>query len=114
MARPLASACRDIAENIALIDQFTSGKTQQQFSNDALLVAAVERCIERISEASRSIPDHIKMQYPQHPWRDIANIGNILRHRYETIDTGIIWAVVAYDLPALRTVVEKIRQDIGK
>jgi uncharacterized protein with HEPN domain len=108
MARPLASACQDIIDNIALIERFTAGRTRHQFSGDLLLVAAVERCLERISEASRSIPDAIKANYPQQPWRDVANIGNVLRHRYETVDNGMIWSVVAHDLPSLKHTIEQI------
>ena len=60
MARPLAAALDDIASNIELIERFTSGKTEQDYNGDPLLSAAVERCLERISEASRSIPDDVK------------------------------------------------------
>jgi uncharacterized protein with HEPN domain len=108
MARPPASAYRDIIQNIEFIERFTAGQTQHQFSANLLLVAAVERCLERISEASRSIPETIKAKYPQQPWRDIANIGNILRHRYDTVDDGMIWSVVTHDLPSLKHTVERI------
>jgi uncharacterized protein with HEPN domain len=108
MVRPLASACRDIIQNIEFVERFTAGQTQDRFSANLLLVAAVERCLERISEASRSIPDAIKANNPQQPWRDIANIGNILRHRYDTVDDGMIWSVVTHDLPSLKYTVEQI------
>ena len=42
----------------------------------------VERAIEIISEASRHIPDDMKATAPEIPWRQIAGIGNVLRHDY--------------------------------
>lgn len=72
------------------------------------LADAVERCIERISEASRSIPDAIKANYPHEPWRDIATIGNVLRHNYDRVDRCILWAVIITDLPSLKVVITKI------
>jgi uncharacterized protein with HEPN domain len=35
-------------------------------------------------------------------WKDIAGIGNILRHEYQYIDAAIIWKAVKNDLPPLK------------
>jgi uncharacterized protein with HEPN domain len=35
-------------------------------------------------------------------WKDIAGIGNILRHDYQRVDGQIIWNAVKDDLPALK------------
>jgi uncharacterized protein with HEPN domain len=35
-------------------------------------------------------------------WKDIAGIGNILRHDYQRIDAAIIWKAVKDDLPPLK------------
>lgn len=50
-----------------------------------MLRDAIERNIERISEASRRLPDDLKAGYPSIPWRDIAGIGNVLRHGYDAV-----------------------------
>lgn len=41
---------------------------------------AAERLVEIISEASRRIPQEWKNEFPNVPWRDIAAVGNVLRH----------------------------------
>jgi uncharacterized protein with HEPN domain len=61
-----------------------------------------------ISEAVRHIPQSDRDDHPQIPWRDIASVGNILRHGYDIIDPQRIWAVVELDLPALKTAIENI------
>jgi uncharacterized protein with HEPN domain len=35
-------------------------------------------------------------------WKDIAGIGNILRHEYQYIDAAIIWKAVKNGLPPLK------------
>ena len=47
----------DILENIALIEQFTKGMNAQSFREDPMASNAVERCLERISEAARKLGD---------------------------------------------------------
>ncbi|MGY2052838.1 HepT-like ribonuclease domain-containing protein [Methylobacterium sp. JK268] len=39
------------------------------------------------------------------PWREIAAIGNKLRHEYNRVDDLIIWQVATKALPSLRVVV---------
>jgi uncharacterized protein with HEPN domain len=46
------------------------------------------------SEASRSIPDDLKVLSPHIPWRKIAGIGNLLRHEYQHVEPLIIWNIV--------------------
>jgi uncharacterized protein with HEPN domain len=45
---------------------------------------------------------------PEIPWRNIAGIGNILRHAYPIVDDSLVWAVVVRDLPPLKAVIEQI------
>jgi Ribonuclease HepT-like len=64
-----------------------------------MLRDAVERNSERISEASRHIPEHLKTRHSEIPWPKVAGIGNILRHAYPIVDDSMVWEVVARDLP---------------
>ena len=55
------------------------------------MARTAERSIEIISEASRHT---LKDQYPEIPWKQIAGIGNILRHDYGIVDDRITWDVI--------------------
>jgi uncharacterized protein with HEPN domain len=66
---------------------------------------AVELGIEIISEASRQVPDELKLQYRHIYWQEIAGIGNLIRHEYGRIDDRIMWRVVQKYLPELKVVV---------
>ncbi len=59
------------------------------------------------------IPAKRKAGHPEVPWRNIAGIGNVLRHGYRLVDHAIIWAVVRDDLPGLRVVVEAMLEKLG-
>jgi uncharacterized protein with HEPN domain len=106
MARKASPALNDILDAIVGIESVTAGKSFVDFEKDWLLRRGVERAIEIISEASRRIPPELQDTRMDIPWRDVATIGNILRHRYQTISNRIIWDVVQNDLPALKTAIE--------
>ena len=97
-----------ISRSIAAIEGYWDGKTFAEFEASEPFRAATERHLLIISEAVRHIPQSDKNNHPQIPWREIAGIGNILRHGYDMIDPQRIWSVVIFDLPALRATIEEI------
>jgi uncharacterized protein with HEPN domain len=97
-----------ILRSIDAVLAYWKGKKKASFLRDELRRAATERHLEIISEASRHIPSEDKAKHRQIPWKDIASIGNILRHRYDTISDDRIWEIVTVDLAALRSAIEKI------
>src|SRR5882672_348053 len=90
----------DMLESIRGIEKALAGKTMRDYERSWLLRSAVERGIEVISEASRHLGRDLKAQHKDVRWKDIAGIGNILRHDYQRVDASIIWRAVKNDLPA--------------
>ena len=91
---------------ITAIGDYTAGKTFTDFQSDQLLIDAVERNIERLSEASRLLAEEMKAGYPDIPWREIAGIGSVLRHAYDRVAPKRIWQIVTDDLAPLKEAVE--------
>lgn len=106
---------RDRLEHIlaafTAIEVYISGKQEQEFVADRLLIDAVERNIERISEASRHLPEARRVRPPHIPWRAIAGIGNVLRHDYPQVDPVEIWLTVIRDLGPLKAAVLAMLRD---
>ncbi len=50
------------------------------FEENRLVYDAVERCLERISEAAAKLGDMAVHLMPDQPWQKIRSFGNILRH----------------------------------
>jgi uncharacterized protein with HEPN domain len=69
---------------------------------------AVERGLEIISEASRHVPDDLKALAADIPWRQIAAIGNLLRHEYQRADVMATWNIVDVHLPTLAIAIERM------
>lgn len=97
---------------IAGIERLTRGKTLADYADDMDGAAAVERHLERLSEASRHLPESIKQEHPEIPWRAVADLGNVLRHAYDQVLEERIWRIVEKDLPALKNAVLTMHRDL--
>jgi uncharacterized protein with HEPN domain len=92
-----------IVANIDRIDSHLAGKSFEQFETDLMLSDAVERCLQRITEASIRIgAERMAEIAPGVPFGEVRGLGNILRHEYEKIDLATVWDTVRHDLPVLR------------
>ena len=79
-----------------------------EFLADRMTRDAVERCLERITEAAVRIgPDRMEKIAPGLPLHEVRGLGNVLRHAYEAIDPKLIWDTVQNDLPPLRAACER-------
>lgn len=105
MARPLELIVEEMLDYIEQARSYTQDMTFDQYFSDARTQRAVERCIEVISEASRHVPDEIKVKYSDIPWSDVAGIGNVFRHEYHNVAARIVWDTVRVHLPQLQAVI---------
>ena len=79
---PVADRLRHMLDAIARIETLTVGKSFEDYAANWVIRDAVERNLERVSEASRHIPSDLKTQHKSVPWRAVAGLGNVLRHDY--------------------------------
>jgi uncharacterized protein with HEPN domain len=93
-------------DNIERIRLWTNGHTLETYRANLMLRDAAERCLERISEASRRLSQEARATQPHIPWRKVADIGNVLRHEYDDVADAEVSRIVADDLPALRSAVQ--------
>jgi uncharacterized protein with HEPN domain len=104
----LADRIRHILEAVDCIHAALGGKSYEVFVEDPLLRAGIERFLERISEASRHIPNEERVKAPEIAWQKMADFGNRLRHAYHGVDAKIVWDIVHHDLAPLRAFVENL------
>ena len=105
MKRSVRLRLTGMLDAMAGIEATVAGASFAEYARNWTMRRAVERGIEIISEASRHLPEELKARYPQIYWREIAGIGNLLRHEYGRVDDQIIWRVVEEYLPELKGVV---------
>ena len=97
-----------MASEVAAIEAALSTISFAEFAANWVMRSAVERGIERISEASRHIDPALLAEHPEVPWRQVADIGNWLRHAYEQVDPDQIWKVVKTDFGPLKSAIAAI------
>ena len=97
-----------MAGEIAAARRLATLHTRESLFADQVALAAAERFIERISEASRRLDPIVKQQEPTIPWSDIAGIGNVLRHNYDRVNPILLWNILTVDLPELADAVQRL------
>jgi len=96
-----ARRLEDIVENAQAALRYTAGMDEVAFEGNRLVYDAVERCLERISEAAAKLGELAPVLIPDQPWRDIRALGNRLRHDYDDISQDRLWDIVRNGLPSL-------------
>lgn len=114
MPREFRHALDDMIEALLGIEEAVAGKTFDDYRSSWVLRHAIQRGIEIISEASRSLPDEVTRLEAQLPWKQIRAIGNVLRHEYHGLSDRIIWGVVVDELPELLAAVRRIFDRVGR
>jgi uncharacterized protein with HEPN domain len=94
MAKSSLARLTDIVEWIGRVHGELDDVTLEAFEADWRKVSIVERGVEIISEASRSLPDQLKGRHPEIPWSKVAGIGNVLRHEYQRVSPAVLWSLV--------------------
>jgi uncharacterized protein with HEPN domain len=89
---------------IERIREVTAAMNLASFEQDWRSRLIVERCLQIISEPSRSLPNDLKSRHAHIPWPRIAAIGNRLRHEYDDILPDILWTIVSDNISALEQV----------
>ena len=73
-----------------------------------MLNLALVRLMEVIGEAAGRVPEDIRSQHSQVPWRDITDLRNRLIHGYDSVDFDRLWTIIQDDLPPLIEQLEMI------
>lgn len=103
----------DILDSIEKAQTFSGNMSFEEFNRDEKTQYAVIRTLEIIGEASKKIPQEIKSNYSDIPWKQISGIRDILIHEYFGINTKIIWKTIKEDLPFLKEKISKILNDFN-
>ena len=102
----LITACEDILT-------FTKGMCFEDFIADRKTNNAVVRCLEVIGEATKNLPETLKVQYPDIPWKQMAGMRDKLIHEYFGVDIEILWKVAKDEIPPLKSLIQNILNSLG-
>ncbi len=82
--------------------------TYEDFTKDNLVKDAVLRNLEVIGEAAKNIPDEIREEYSNVPWKRIIGLKNIVIHEYFGVDFENIWKIITENIPETKPYIEQI------
>jgi len=98
----------DIRAVIREIRTLLAGHQMSILASSPATRAAFERFLEIASEASRHVPEEWKVEFSAIEWRQLADLGNFLRHAYHKSDLEILWSIYENDLDPLEQAVNKM------
>ena len=99
---------RDIFAAMVAIQEFIAGMDFETFASDDKTASAVVRKLEIIGEATKNVPEEIRREYPQVPWRQMAGMRDRLIHSYFEVDYLLVWETVKSQIPLLQPIIVQI------
>lgn len=112
MKRDYTLFIKDILESIEAIQRYIGNMTFEDFLKDDKTINATVHKLEIIGEATKSIPKHIRRNYPIIPWVELTKMRDKIAHFYFGIDYYIVWNVAKERLPLMKPTIEKILSEI--
>jgi uncharacterized protein with HEPN domain len=102
----------DILESIKRIEDYTTDLSYDDFIKNDLVRDAVLRNLEVIGEAAKSIPDEVRKEYSDVPWKRIIGLRNIVIHEYFGVDFENIWKIITENIPETKPYIEQILEKL--
>jgi uncharacterized protein with HEPN domain len=103
---------RDILDSIDNIENFIEGFNFDEFAEDNKTVYAVIRALEIIGEATKNLPESLKKEHSEIPWRKMTGIRDKMIHGYFGVDLEVVWSTINEDIPSVKPLIEKILGEI--
>jgi uncharacterized protein with HEPN domain len=104
----------DILECISKIEEYIKGVSEEDFYKNTQIQDAVLRRLEIIGEAVKKIPEEVRSNYPEIPWKEMAGMRDVLIHEYFGINMKRTWKVAKEDVFDLRGKIQKVKSSLPK
>ena len=114
MKREIADFIEDIIDTINKSLKFVENISYDEFTRDDKTLFAVIRAIEIIGEAVKNIPEDIRRDYPEIPWKGMAGMRDKVIHDYFGVDSKVVWDTIKNRFPEVRPLFERMLEDLGK
>ncbi|MEZ4768872.1 MAG: DUF86 domain-containing protein [Caldilineales bacterium] len=103
----------DILEATAHIAEYTDGMSYDDFLEQRMVRDAVVRNLEIIGEASRQLPEELRLRFSQIPWSRMMGFRNVAIHAYSTVDWQSVWEIRTRYLPDLGKQITRILDELA-
>ena len=97
----------------AQIDPIIGGQTPDTVAADVLRIRSLERVLEVIGEATRTLPEATRARMPEVPWPQVVGLRHMIVHEYFRLNVGVLFAIARDDIPVLRDAVRRVMAEDG-
>lgn len=104
----------DILQAAEDIRNFTLGMSREVFVADEKTRSAVLYKFAVMGEATKLLPDQVRAEYPDIPWRSIAGLRDKVIHGYIGVDYELLWETIDKKIPAVIAGLHRILDDTGR
>jgi uncharacterized protein with HEPN domain len=115
MKRDYKLFLNDIIRAMESIELFAEGMSSEELAQDDKTASAVIRKFEIIGEATKHIPESIKENHPEIPWKRMAGMRDRLIHAYFGIDYELVGDAIEIEItnlkPKLREILAELEND---
>jgi uncharacterized protein with HEPN domain len=111
MSNEFLDYIEDILDAMEKTEILISDIAFDQFSADFRINFAVVRALEIIGEATKRLPQSLRDEYPDVPWKDMAGMRDRIIHGYDHVDLRIVWDTVTKSIPVIQPDLAKILRD---
>ena len=66
-----------------------------------------------MGEATKLLPEEVREQYPEIPWRSIAGLRDKVIHGYIGVDYELLWETITKKIPVVISGVQGILDETG-
>lgn len=105
MSRDLSLYLTDIINSVDRIKDYTRNMNYDDFVEDRKTYDAVIHNLQIIGEATKQVPEIIRQNYPDIPWRQVAGLRDVIAHTYFMVNPEIVWNILNAELEPLQTTI---------
>lgn len=84
---------------------------KEDMEQDAVLRYAVERNFTVIGEAAKRVPESVRRENPQIPWKEMTGMRDIIIHEYDEINLDEMWGTIERDIPKALEGIDRLLED---
>jgi len=101
----------DILQAAKDIREFSKGISREEFVADEKTRSAVLYKFAVMGEATKLLPEEVREQYPDIPWRSIAGLRDKVIHGYIGVDYELLWETIIKKIPVVISGIQIILND---
>ena len=101
----------DILDAMQKAEILVKDVTFEEFQADFRIHFALIRALEIMGEATKRLPETVREQYSDVPWKGMAGMRDRIIHGYDDVDLAIVWNVAQNDIPRIKPFLLQILSD---